>query len=89
MPFCPPQISRDLGWQYYWVTVETPVSADSVSAISVFRGLLRTENINTFIAKVDHGRIKYLHFNLPASTLVDVKFTCIGFAIIRGFGHPR
>jgi hypothetical protein len=67
----------------------TPVSADSVSAVSVISGLLRTENINTFTAKVDHGRFKYLRFNLPASTLVDLKYTCIGFANIRGFGHPR
>jgi hypothetical protein len=53
----------------------TPLSADSVSAVSVIRGLLRTENINTFTAKVDYGRFKYLRFNLPASTLVDLKFT--------------
>jgi hypothetical protein len=63
--------------------------SDSVSVVSVIRGLLRTENINTFAAKVDHGRFKYLHFNLPASTLVDLKFTSIGFATIRGFRHPQ
>jgi hypothetical protein len=70
-----------------------PVSADSVSAVSVIRGLPWPENINTFTAKVDHGRFKYLRFNLPASTLVDLKFTFallyIWFATIRGFGHPR
>jgi hypothetical protein len=32
-------------------------------------------SFNTFIAKVDHGRFKYLCFKLPASTLVDLKFT--------------
>jgi hypothetical protein len=37
--------------------------------------LPRPENISTFTAKVDHGRFQYLHFNLPASTLVDLKFT--------------
>jgi hypothetical protein len=58
--------------QYY---SRTPVSADSISAVSVIRGLPRPENINTSTAKVDHGRFKYLRFNLPASTLVDLKFT--------------
>jgi hypothetical protein len=58
----------------------TPVSADSVSAVSVsavsvIRGLPWPENINTFTTKVDHGRFKSLRFNLPASTLVDLKFT--------------
>jgi hypothetical protein len=67
----------------------TTYSRTPVSAVSVILGLLRTENINTFTAKVDHGRFKYSRFNLPASTLVDLKFTCIGFATIRGFGHPR
>jgi hypothetical protein len=33
--------------------------------------------INTFTAKVDHGRFKYLRFNLPASTLLDLKFTLL------------
>jgi hypothetical protein len=72
---------------------KTPVSADSVSTVSVIRGLPRPENIKTFTAKVDHGRFQYLHFNLPASTLVNVNLLCafiyIGFATIRGFGHPR
>jgi hypothetical protein len=53
----------------------TPVSADSVSVVSFIHGLPRPENINTFTAKVDHGRFQYLRFNLPASTLVDLKFT--------------
>jgi hypothetical protein len=35
------------------------------------------EYINTFTAKVDHGRFKYLRFNLPASTLVDLKSTLL------------
>jgi hypothetical protein len=39
------------------------------------RGLPRPENNNTFTAKIDHGRVQYLRFNLPASTLVDLKFT--------------
>jgi hypothetical protein len=56
----------------------TTVSADSVSAVLVIRGLLRTD-----------VRFKYLRLNLPASTLVDLKLTCIGFATIRGFGYPR
>jgi hypothetical protein len=31
--------------------------------------------VNTFTAKVDNGRFKYLRFNLPESTLVDLKST--------------
>jgi hypothetical protein len=50
-------------------------SRNPVSAVSVIRGLPRPEYINTFTAKVDHGRFQYLRFNLPASTLVDLKFT--------------
>jgi hypothetical protein len=34
-------------------------------------------SINTFTAKVDRGRFKYLRFKLPASTLVDLKFTLL------------
>jgi hypothetical protein len=33
--------------------------------------------LNTFTAKVNHGRFKYLRFNLPESTLVDLKFTLL------------
>jgi hypothetical protein len=33
--------------------------------------------INTFTAKVDHDRFKYLRFKLPESTLVDLKFTLL------------
>jgi hypothetical protein len=33
--------------------------------------------LNTFTAKVDRGRFKYLLFNLPESTLVDIKFTLL------------
>jgi hypothetical protein len=33
--------------------------------------------LHTFTAKVDRGRFKYLPFNLPASTLVDLKFTLL------------
>jgi hypothetical protein len=39
--------------------------------------LLYSLSLNTFTAKVDLGRFKYLHFNLPASTLVDLKFTLL------------
>jgi hypothetical protein len=46
-----------------------------LSVVSVIRGLLQPENINTFTAKVDRGRFQYLRFNLSASTLVDLKFT--------------
>jgi hypothetical protein len=72
-------------------------SRTPVSTVSVIRGLPWSENINTFTAKVDHGQFQSLRFNLPASTLVDLKFTLcfyiyiyiyIGFATIRGFGHP-
>jgi hypothetical protein len=33
--------------------------------------------LTTFTAKVDRGRFKYLRYNLPASTLVDLKFTLL------------
>jgi hypothetical protein len=36
---------------------------------------LKKKVVKTFTAKVHHGRFKYLRFNLPASTLVDLKFT--------------
>ena len=32
-------------------------------------------HVNTFTANADHGRFKYLRFNFPESTLVDLKFT--------------
>jgi hypothetical protein len=70
------QIDFDVKYLYAY-TVEPPVSADSVSAVPVIRGLSRPENIITFTAKVYHGRFKYLRFNLPASTLVDLKFTLL------------
>jgi hypothetical protein len=41
-------------WKMYLYS-RTPVSADSVSAVSVIHSLPRPENINTFTAKVDHG----------------------------------
>jgi hypothetical protein len=31
--------------------------------------------LNTFTAKVNRDQFKYLRFNLPASTLVDLKVT--------------
>jgi hypothetical protein len=51
------------------------LTVEPVSAVSVIRGLPQPENINTFTAKVDHGRFQYLRFNLPTLTLVDLKFT--------------
>jgi hypothetical protein len=63
-------------------------SRTPVSAVSVIRGLPWLENINTFTAKDDHGRFKYLHFNLLASTLVDLKFT-LRFYIYRVRYYPR
>jgi hypothetical protein len=44
-----------------------------------FVGISKTEGyaINTFTAKVDCGRFKYLRFNLPQSTLVNLKFTLL------------
>jgi hypothetical protein len=70
---CPHCHLRDFPSNHWYS--RTPVSADSVSAVSVIRGLPWPENINTYTAKVDHGRFKYFLFNLPASTLVDIKFT--------------
>jgi hypothetical protein len=56
-----PHIASPAYAQRQTVNSRTPVSAD-------------TENINTFTAKVDHGRFQSLRFNLPASTIVDLKF---------------
>jgi hypothetical protein len=53
---------------------ETLISATSMTVISL---MANPTDVNTLTAKVYYGRFKYLHFKLPASTFVDLKFTLL------------
>jgi hypothetical protein len=71
-PFCS---LPNLCLKHLLYTVEPPYPRIRYPRFQLSTVYCGYENINTFTAKVDHGRFQSLRFNLPASTLVDLKFT--------------